>query len=136
MSDQPKIPDGGLQHAMPEWLRKPPAWKERQPATKARQVDITPDRSEIDPSSLVSVEDLPQWLQEIALRSVQEDPGPAAEVPDSADVHIEHQDAVSTMPQSQAVPPTPQVVNLNTITVAGLILFIVVCALIVFLLLQ
>lgn len=67
----PRIPDGGLRHAMPEWLRRPPAWKAR-PAEPADAPDgatgIRPDVSPIDPASLVDVDDLPLWLRDIASR--------------------------------------------------------------------
>jgi hypothetical protein len=77
------IPDGGLQQAMPEWLRRPPAWrnlpKRDEPAPGPANADVAaapparelpdPDTSEIDPRSLVDVSDLPQWLQDVAARS-------------------------------------------------------------------
>ncbi len=74
------IPDGGLQQAMPEWLRRPPAWrnlpKREEPARPDTAVETTPpekslpepDTSQIDPRSLVDVSDLPQWLQDLAAR--------------------------------------------------------------------
>lgn len=68
---QPRIPDGGLSSAMPEWLRQPPAWK--RPAVQTRERSLPdPDSSVIDPASLVDVENLPRWLRELAAASSQE----------------------------------------------------------------
>lgn len=63
------IPDGGLKDAMPTWLKRPPAWRSL-PTTDERVLP-EPDTSVIDPTSLVDVSDLPQWLQVIAAREVQ-----------------------------------------------------------------
>lgn len=81
------IPDGGLQQAIPEWLRRPPAWrnlpKREDPAVAAVETASTPvrelpepDTGTIDPRTLVDVLDLPQWLQDMAARESAAVPAP------------------------------------------------------------
>lgn len=75
------IPDGGLGEAMPEWLRRPPAWRHLEPRAPARAPLPPPDTSEIDPATLVSIEDFPAWLQAVARPAAvpaQEPPAPQA----------------------------------------------------------
>ena len=62
----PVIPDGGLGDALPEWLRTTPSWTK---APDALRTIPEPDTSEIDPASLVTIDDLPGWLQAVAARS-------------------------------------------------------------------
>jgi hypothetical protein len=62
----PSIPDGGLGEAMPEWLRRPPAWRDLEPKAPPRRTLPPPDTSVIDPATLISVDDLPDWLQRLA----------------------------------------------------------------------
>lgn len=63
------IPDGGLQEAMPSWLKRPPAWRSMPTAEQRHERALPePDTSVIDPRTLVDVADLPQWLQSIAER--------------------------------------------------------------------
>lgn len=65
------LPDGGLSEAMPDWLRRPPAWRELprkdEPITGEKPLP-EPDTSVIDPRDLVTIDDLPQWLRDIAAR--------------------------------------------------------------------
>lgn len=62
----PPIPDGGLSTSMPDWLRAPPAWRgPLEPAAPAKVVP-EPDTSPIDPGTILTLEDLPVWLQRIA----------------------------------------------------------------------
>lgn len=71
------IPDGGLKEAMPSWLKRPPAWRNMPSAEERHQRTLPePDSSEIDPKSLVDVDDLPHWLQAIAAREKVELPQP------------------------------------------------------------
>jgi hypothetical protein len=105
------IPDGGLQQAMPEWLRRPPAWRnlpkrdESAPDTANAEAPSTPpakalpdpDTSEIDPRSLVDVSDLPQWLQDIAARS---EPAAAAAEPVDDEL-VEPKETQMTDPQKR-----------------------------------
>lgn len=63
------IPDGGLKDNMPGWLKRPPAWRNMPSAEQRHERTLPdPDTSEIDPKTLVDVNDLPQWLQTIAAR--------------------------------------------------------------------
>ena len=74
------LPDGGLGAAMPDWLRRPPAWRDlpkAQPGARARELP-EPDRSVIDPRTLIEVSDLPLWLQAIAARDGGNPPGTPA----------------------------------------------------------
>lgn len=77
------IPDGGLQESMPSWLKRPPAWRNKtlSPEQRFERTLPEPDTSEIDPTTLVSVDDLPQWLQSIAARGPIDlpEPDPAVE---------------------------------------------------------
>lgn len=67
--DMRPIPDGGLKDAMPGWLKRPPAWRNMPTAQERHERALPePDTSEIDPATLVDVNDLPQWLQTIAAR--------------------------------------------------------------------
>lgn len=60
------IPDGGLGEAMPDWLRRPPAWRSLEPGPSPARRLPPPDTSVIDPDRLLTVEDLPDWLQTLA----------------------------------------------------------------------
>lgn len=98
----PPIPDGGLGSGMPEWLRRPPAWRvagtSAIPAAPPPRDIPPPDTSPIDPRTILTVDDLPAWLQGIAHaasvggRADQEDPtveqdsGAPATVPEPAPV--------------------------------------------------
>lgn len=63
------IPDGGLKDAMPSWLKRPPAWRSMPTAEQRHERTLPePDTSEIDPTTLVDISDLPMWLQVIAAR--------------------------------------------------------------------
>lgn len=62
----PPIPDGGLGEAMPEWLRRPPAWRDLAPKGPPRRALPPPDTSTIEPATLISVDDLPDWLRRLA----------------------------------------------------------------------
>lgn len=66
MAEPRAIPDGGLGEAMPEWLRRPPAWRQLEPKAPPPKSLPPPDTSVIDPATLVSVDDLPAWLQTVA----------------------------------------------------------------------
>lgn len=99
------LPDGGLGANMPAWLRKPPAWRnlprpegDRDPASKELP---EPDTSVIDPRTLVDVDDLPTWLQEIAARS-----GDDAHRPDAEEVR---DDVVAETPQADSLTEHPTV---------------------------
>lgn len=75
------IPDGGLQEAMPSWLKRPPAWRSMPTAEQRHERALPePDTSVIDPRTLVDVADLPQWLQSIAARGEIPIPEPDASV--------------------------------------------------------
>lgn len=64
------LPDGGLKDAMPAWLKRPPAWRNMPTAEERFERTLPePDTSEIDPSSLVDLSDLPEWLQAVAARA-------------------------------------------------------------------
>lgn len=72
------LPDGGLSESLPEWLRRPPAWRNlprrEDPAgtlPDQKKSLPEPDTSVIDPRELITVEDLPQWLQDIAARETE-----------------------------------------------------------------
>lgn len=73
------LPDGGLSNAMPDWLRRPPAWRDMprqdRPATGEKPLP-EPDTSVIDPRQLITVDDLPQWLRDIAAREPMTEPAP------------------------------------------------------------
>lgn len=103
------IPDGGLAQAMPEWIRRKPAWEtddtwadsrdhavpEAAPSSApdggsspvpqrvpGRSQLIQPDTSPIDPASLITINDLPDWLQRVAARADRDVAAdPAATVP-------------------------------------------------------
>lgn len=77
------IPDGGLRESMPGWLKRPPAWRSKlsTPEERFERSLPAPDTSTIDPSTLVTVDDLPQWLKNIAARGpiAPTEPDPATE---------------------------------------------------------
>lgn len=79
------IPDGGLSGAMPDWLRRPPAWRDlpRKDEPAAGMALPEPDTSVIDPRELVTVDDLPQWLRDIAAREPGTAPTTAPDRPDA-----------------------------------------------------
>ncbi|CAA9547005.1 MAG: hypothetical protein AVDCRST_MAG87-555, partial [uncultured Thermomicrobiales bacterium] len=60
------IPDGGLGSGMPDWLRRPPAWRSTGTTPAPSKVIPPPDNSPIDPRTMLTVDDLPAWLQGIA----------------------------------------------------------------------
>lgn len=99
------IPDGGLADAMPDWLRRPPAWRNlprtTTPATAvpSRPPLPDPDTSIIDPRTLVSVDDLPAWLREIAARPLTAPSQPPLPTADPAPPASE--------PEPPAAAPTP-----------------------------
>lgn len=93
---EPSIPDGGLAEAMPDWLRRPPAWRgmpvpdvpppdpvavpaptveveaamPEAATTAARPRELPPpDTAPIDPSSLIDLDDLPEWLVSLGRRA-------------------------------------------------------------------
>lgn len=71
------IPDGGLKDNMPGWLKRPPAWRNMPSAEQRHERTLPePDTSEIDPKTLVDINDLPQWLQTIAARGDVPVPAP------------------------------------------------------------
>lgn len=107
------IPDGGLQQAMPEWLRRPPAWRDLPkraesaagtPPEPARKTLPEPDTSEIDPRSLVDVSDLPLWLQDLAARA-QKAPAGAGPVITGNTAPQQEEDIVMT---DRDTTPTPE----------------------------
>lgn len=98
---EPSIPDGGLEEAMPDWLRRPPAWRglpmpelpaddapEPAPVPLAEVAadgvaptalpdakDLpAPDTSPIDPSTLIDPGDLPAWLVGLGQRELGRKP--------------------------------------------------------------
>jgi len=83
------LPDGGLSSAMPDWLRRPPAWRDlpRNDTPAAEKSLPEPDTSVIDPRELITVDDLPQWLRDIAARepALEGDP-PAPDQAEAMDV--------------------------------------------------
>ena len=100
------IPDGGLKDNMPGWLKRPPAWRNMPSAEQRHERTLPePDTSEIDPKTLVDVNDLPQWLQAIAARG--DVPVPA---PDQTVGHaLEQIQAVSARTRE----PAPEAVEMS-----------------------
>lgn len=83
--DTKPIPDGGLGVSMPDWLRTPPDW-----ASSNRESRIpAPDRSPIDPRTLVREEDLPQWLVAVSRRGIQTGVSREPESPQPAEIDSE-----------------------------------------------
>lgn len=115
------IPDGGLKDTMPGWLKRPPAWRNMPSAEQRHERTLPePDTSEIDPKTLVDVNDLPQWLQTIAARG--EVPVPT---PDQTVGHALQQiHAVSArLPQAEpkeAAEPTIESAPVGPVTVEAL----------------
>jgi hypothetical protein len=61
-----QIPDGGLGKAMPAWLQQPPAWKREPVEVPAPTRTLPPpDESVIDPRTMLDIDDLPRWLQDL-----------------------------------------------------------------------
>ena len=60
------IPDGGLGSGMPDWLRRPPAWRNAGTTPASPRKIPPPDTSPIDPRTILTIDDLPTWLQGIA----------------------------------------------------------------------
>lgn len=103
------IPDGGLGKAMPEWLRRPPAWRNLEPKAPPRRPLPPPDTSVIDPATLISVDDLPAWLQTIAQppKIQRDEPATPPETPERRVIPRE----IEARPRpalSPAPPPTKQ----------------------------
>lgn len=99
------IPDGGLKDAMPSWLKRPPAWRAMPTAEERRERALPePDTSTIDPATLLSVADLPQWLQAIAARGDVPVPEP--------DAIVEH--AVEQVQAAQSAVQENELVPLHT----------------------
>jgi len=109
---EPSIPDGGLAEAMPDWLRRPPAWRGMpvpdvpppdpvavpaptveveaampEAATKAQPPRELPppDTAPIDPSSLIDLDDLPEWLVSLGRRTRPSLPSDAEQAREMAD---------------------------------------------------
>lgn len=120
------IPDGGLKDSMPGWLKRPPAWRSMPTAEQRHERTLPePDTSEIDPKTLVDVNDLPQWLQTIAARGEVPVPEPDETVghalqqvqaakersreplPDLEDVADERPDEAPSPPEITEDPPNP-----------------------------
>lgn len=106
------IPDGGLKDTMPGWLKRPPAWRSMPSAEQRHERTLPePDTSEIDPKTLVDVNDLPQWLQIIAARG--EVPVPT---PDQTVGHALQQiQAVSARSREAEPEPTAAVADEPTV---------------------
>lgn len=62
----PPIPDGGLSAGMPEWIRRAPAWRGLPDAGTPPRAVPQPDTTPIDPRTMLTVDDLPLWLQRLA----------------------------------------------------------------------
>ncbi|MCO5219411.1 MAG: hypothetical protein M9934_01895 [Thermomicrobiales bacterium] len=111
------IPDGGLKDAMPTWLKRPPAW--RSLPTVDERIERTlpePDTSVIDPTSLVDVSDLPQWLQTIAAREVEKLPEPDDAVQHAIKVvQAEEAEASELVDQSEDATPAVEPVVHQTL---------------------
>lgn len=119
------IPDGGLQDAMPSWLKRPPAWRNMPTAEERFERTLPePDTSEIDPKSLVDITDLPQWLQMIAAREAVPAPEPAIEhaveqilqtqpEPDAVEIEVDNPDPepVPIPEAEESVPVTEPVLT-------------------------
>lgn len=118
----PPIPDGGLGSGMPEWLRRPPAWRSAgtsaaPPAAPAKALPH-PDTSPIDPRSILTVEDLPAWLQGIAHAAsiggeadledpaVEQDSGASTLLPEPAPVLPGSARETSVAPSPERPAPT------------------------------
>lgn len=81
------IPDGGLKDAMPAWLKRPPAWRSLPTAEERFERTLPePDTRVIDPTSLVDISDLPQWLRTIAAREIVPLPEPDEAVEHAVEV--------------------------------------------------
>jgi hypothetical protein len=106
------IPDGGLGTAMPDWLQQPPAWKRPSTGTPTKTIP-PPDLSAIDPREMLDLDDLPQWLQQIAHRGpgqerLAREPGALEEVesppvPGPA-AHVQERALESNEPSKSPVP--------------------------------
>lgn len=111
----PTLPDGGLAERMPDWLRRPPAWRTLpkteatsevpRPEAAAPRRDLPePDTSVIDPRTLVDVTDLPEWLQEIAVR----EPASGTVVPTDNDTGAPQEDATMDTNQQPDQTDAPE----------------------------
>ena len=105
------IPDGGLKDAMPSWLKRPPAWRSMPTAEERHERALPePDTSEIDPKTLVDINDLPQWLQTIAARGEVPQPipdqtvGHALEQVQAASARMREDALIDAPPATEDVP--------------------------------
>jgi hypothetical protein len=67
------IPDGGLTSSLPAWMQAKPDWSGREGFTEDIRVVTDrvlpqPETGPIDLAAILSTEDVPAWLQSIALR--------------------------------------------------------------------
>lgn len=118
---QPAIPDGGLNASMPAWLTERPRWADTPPREAPAPVKHLPppDNSRIELSSILDINDLPAWLQDVARRVERRDavlastpvaaPAPevAPEIADNRRAEVEAQS--QAMHQPEPVPATMHV---------------------------
>lgn len=112
MADQPErqqpgrpvaIPDGGLGAALPDWMQEKPEWSDRDESvvsTLIRDRPVpNPDTSPILLADIVTIDDLPGWLRDVARR-------PAADAPVSADGDVATGQAEPDLTSEPAAPVT------------------------------
>lgn len=114
------LPDGGLKEAMPAWLKRPPAWRNMPTAEERFERTLPePDTSEIDPSSLVDISDLPEWLQVVAARANEPEPMAETESGETAGYALGQLRAATSRvvepePDPQIAAPEPEEVPEDT----------------------
>ena len=115
------IPDGGLGSGMPEWLRRPPAWRNAGTTPSPPRKIPPPDTSPIDPRTILTIGDLPTWLQGIATATSvrrdgdvvnppidREDDAPAAEPAPPPPVVDQKRTVAARSPLEAVSPPLPE----------------------------
>jgi hypothetical protein len=113
---------------MPAWLQQPPAWK-REPVSVPAPIRTLPppDVSVIDPRTMLDIDDLPRWLQNLS-RSADspvggavaasheftppEEDGSAPRAEELADVAVNP----DTPQEADQTPPLPDNVDINART--------------------
>lgn len=95
---------------MPDWLRRPPPWRGVQESATHEKVVPPTDASPIDPRTILTVEDLPGWLQRIAARRPEQPVGEAGPDPGGEYPTPQQPDPVEAISESVGEPsPRPAV---------------------------